>query len=464
MDGRKANSQHRLLPDCHGSQVSAINDPVAPLAPATGTRGREACAVSPLSNRRGDVDRANHRAIRTTRTTPGTRTSTTATRTTTTSTIRASAARSADHNHPCHADFSFEELVQAYLDCRRHKRNTASARRFELDQEQNLAGLYEELQAGTWQPGQSICFVVVQPRPREVWAADFRDRIVHHLFYNRVRARFQNSFIADSYACIPGRGTLYGIRRLESKIRSITQNWSRPAFYLKIDIANFFVSINKNILFNILQRKVQEHWLLWLAHTILFHDPRHQVILQSRPDRLTLIPPYKSLFNQPAEHGLPIGNLSSQFFANIYLNELDQFIKHQLRAEHYVRYVDDSILLHESPQQLNAWLAEIANFLPAALDLQLNPKKTIIQPIARGVDFAGQVIKPWRTTLRRRTFNNILQRIDTLPAKDLYATGNSYFGLLRQATHNHRDRTRLAETLKQRGSRVNRALTKITNP
>src|SRR6185369_13768262 len=131
---------------------------------------------------------------------------------------------------------------------RENKRNTYTALSFEQDLERNLYQLYGELASGTYRPGSSICFVVTRPKPREVWAANFRDRVVHHLLYNRIGPRFERSFIADSCACIPGRGTLYAARRLEAKVRSVTANWARPAWYLKCDVANFFVAIDKRIL------------------------------------------------------------------------------------------------------------------------------------------------------------------------------------------------------------------------
>lgn len=143
--------------------------------------------------------------------------------------------------------YSFELLVQAYFSCRRLKRNTASALMFEQDLERNLLDLHGDLVTGAYSPGRSICFVITRPKPREVWAADFRDRIVHHLLYNHISERFYRRFIADSSACIPGRGTLYAAQRLETKIRSQTQNWSKPGFYLKCDLANFFVSIDKRV-------------------------------------------------------------------------------------------------------------------------------------------------------------------------------------------------------------------------
>lgn len=358
------------------------------------------------------------------------------------------------------ADFSFEELRQAYFDCRRAKRNTKSALAFEVDYESKLRTLQDELVAGTYQPGKSVCFVITRPKPREVWAADFCDRIVHHLLYNRIAERVHARFIVDSCACIPGRGTLYAAQRLESKVRSITQNWSRPAFYLKCDLANFFVSIDKRILREQLVRHIAEPWWLALAEQILFHDPRENYELRGGANSLKLVAPHKRLTNQPAHLGLPIGNLSSQFFANIYLDALDQFAKHRLRARHYVRYVDDFVLLHESADWLNDALAQITDFLPTQLGVQLNPKKTILQPVERGVDFVGHVIKPWRRTIRRKTFHTALHRIEVAPADAVHQMANSYLGLLRQGTHSHGDRAQIARAALLRGHAVDRQLTK----
>ena len=420
-------------------------------------------AVTPLIGarlRQSDVDSTIRRSTPLTLTMPGIRTSTTATRTTTTRALSSERVPSADYPARHHADFSFEELVQAYLDCRHTKRNKPSAIAFEQDMERNLCKLHDELKDGSYRPGRSICFVITRPKPREVWAADFRDRIVHHLLYNRIAPRFYATFIADSCACIPGRGTLYAAQRLEAKVRSITQNWSRPAYYLKLDLANFFVSIDKRILREQIAARVTEPWWLWLAEMILFHDPRQNFELRGTSSLLDLVPPHKRLAGQPAHLGLPIGNLSSQFFANIYLDALDQFVKHRVGARHYIRYVDDFVLLHESPQWLNAAKAEIEPFLLRTLSAQLNPKKTILQPIDRGIDFVGHVIKPWHRTTRRRTVNEAVRRISNSPAEDLFEVANSYFGLLRQASHSHQDRARLANGLPRRGHCISGDLTK----
>ncbi|EPX97249.1 RNA-directed DNA polymerase, partial [Ralstonia sp. AU12-08] len=309
-------------------------------------------------------------------------------------------------------------------------------------------------------PGRSKCFVITRPKPREVWAAEFRDRIVHHLLYNRIGPRFEHSLIADSCACIKGRGTLYAARRLDAKVRSITQNWSRPAHYLKCDLANFFVSIDKRILLDLLLAKIPEPFWRRLAEVVLMHDPRANFAFRGDLALMELVPQHKRLMEQPAHLGLPIGNLSSQFFANVYLNELDQHVKHRLRARHYIRYVDDFVLLHESPQWLNAAHAEIEAFLPGRLSARLNPSKTILQPVARGIDFVGQVIRPWVRHTRKRTLNVGAQRLHEMPAHDVFAAANSYLGLLRQATASHADRAQVANVVRKRGHAVNRNLTK----
>ncbi len=351
--------------------------------------------------------------------------------------------------------------MQAYLDCRAGKRNTASALRFEQSLERNLWELRAELLAGAYQPGRSHCFVITRPKPREVWAAGFRDRIVHHLLYNQIAQRFHASFVAGSCACIPGRGTLYAATRLAQHVRSVGQNWARPAHYLKCDLANFFVSIDKHVLFGLLARRVHEPWWLQLAHTLLFHDPRADVEVRSSPALLARVPAHKSLFNAPADTGLPIGNLTSQFFANVLLDPLDQFVKHQLRCRYYVRYVDDFILLSQSAGTLGVALERITAFLPQRLRLALNPAKTIRQPVARGIDFVGHQIAPWAHTTRRRSVRTALRRLEAMPASDVFAAGNSYLGLVRQAQHSHTDQARVARALMKRGHAVDGDLSRI---
>lgn len=330
-----------------------------------------------------------------------------------------------------------------------------SALAFEINLERNLRDLYDELIDGSYRPGRSICFVITRPKPREVWAAEFRDRIVHHLVYNRIGPSFERSFIADSCACIKGRGTLYAAKRLEAKIRSITQNWSRPAHYLKCDLANFFVSIDKNILLSLLSRKISEPFWRALTELVLMHDPRTDFVYRGDPSMMSLVPRHKRLIEQRQSLGLPIGNLSSQFFANVYLDVLDQRAKHVLGARHYIRYVDDFLFLHESPEWLSAALNDVTSFLPARLGVKINPRKTVLQPVSRGVDFVGHVVKPWRRHIRARTRNEAYARVAAAPEAELMEVANSYFGLLRQASASHQDRAALANVVRRRGHTVN---------
>jgi len=455
---------HRLFHKGYGPMTARLNNLVLPLAQkATAMHSLEtadsvqnassaiALLIGASTNlRQGDVDSKTQQSGL------GIRTSKTVTRTTIIRTTSFAPALSADHNN----HFSIEDLTKAYFDCRKNKRNTESALAFEQNLERNLYNLYTDLKDGTYSPGKSICFVITRPKAREVWAADFRDRIVHHLFYNKISPRFYASFIADSCACIPGRGTLYACTRLESKIRSATQNWSKPCFYLKCDLANFFVAIDKNILHTLLANKISEAWWLQLADLILFHDPRQNFELRGNAEKINQVPSHKRLTNQPSHSGLPIGNLSSQFFANVYLNELDQFIKHRIGAKHYIRYVDDFILLHESAQWLNGALDEINTFLPMRLNAKLNHKKTILQPVDRGVDFVGQVIKPWNRYTRKRTVNEAISQINNASKNELFERANSYFGLIGQASSSHKDRAKIANTLRDKGMTVNFKLTK----
>lgn len=450
-----------------GTQYPGTTDMFA--ADTTGSAGRSG-TVSILigtSLRDGDVDSTTGR--RTAPTTPGTRTSRTATRTGTTRTTGCPPSSSEESYQRGHAalyfpqdpaPFPFEELYFAYLDCLRRKANTASARRFELHLERNLVELYEELITGVYWPGRSICFGIRFPKFREVWAADFRDRIVHHLFYRRLGPRFEKAFIVDSCASIKERGTLYAAERAEGHARSITQNWTQDRFYMKFDMANFFNRIDKRLLWKLMRKKIWEPWWLDLAGKLLWHDPRENYEVRGEPWILQQVPAHKRLINQPHGFGLPIGNLPSQFWANCTLDLLDQHIKHYIKARYYVRYVDDAVIMARSPQWLNAALYDINQFLPAELGLELNPSKTVIQPLHRGLDFVGHIIKAHHRIPRRRVVHHALNRVATMPAEDLFATINSYFGTFRQTTHSHHDRCRLGRMARLRGHSINGSITK----
>jgi len=309
-------------------------------------------------------------------------------------------------------ELTIEALFQAYYDCRKRKRNTMQSMKFEFELEKNLFKLFDDLKNGTYEIGKSICFIVTVPKPREVWAGAFRDRIVHHLIYNAVKERFENRFIRDSFSCIPKRGTLAGSKRAAKFARSITDNYTKKAYFMKADISNYFNSIDKHILVKIIERYVKEKWLMDLTRQVIYHDPKTNVFIKSDKKLWEKLPAHKSMFNNTSTKGIPIGNLTSQFFSNVYLNELDQYVKHALKIKYYCRYVDDVLLFHEDPKYLNYCYEKMDEFLQKNLELHLNPKKKNMNLVCRGFDFVGHVIKPNRTLLRTTIIKNSFRTIN----------------------------------------------------
>ena len=340
------------------------------------------------------------------------------------------------------AGLTIEAVFDAYFDCRKAKRNSINQLRFEADLETNLVRLYDDLCNGSYKIGRSIAFIITQPKIREVWAADFRDRVVHHIIYNSISDRHYRRFIRDNYACIPCRGTHDGLRRISGFARVITQNWTKPAYFLRADVANFFNSIDKNILIKLAERYVHEDWLRILIRQVAMHDPRTNYSMRSPQHMFNRVPRHKSLLHAAEGKGLPIGNLTSQFFANLYMNELDQYVKHGLKAKYYGRYVDDMVLFHEDPDVLNDWYERMDEFLQSKLAIRLHPNKKHINLADKGIDFTGFIIKPGRTYLRRTSLDKCHQKIrawerkgspiDPATLKDISMSLNSYFGMLRQ--------------------------------
>lgn len=307
--------------------------------------------------------------------------------------------------------FNFQNLYKAYLDCRRHKRKTYHAAKFEINFESELLKLEEELQNHTYKPGRSICFVVEEPTLREVFAATFRDRVVHHLLYNFLEQVFEPIFIAQSCACRKDKGIHQSLNDLQKYLRKVTKNHRRKAYYLHLDIKGFFMSLNKEILFKLISQHVKNSELIWLTKLIIFNDPIKNFTSKGNRSLFDKIPPHKSLFHVPENQGLPIGNLTSQFFANVYLNELDQFAKHNLKVKYYLRYVDDFLLLSEDKNQLKEWRNKIIPFLKEHLQLELNLQKQIFQTTDKGIDWLGYIIKPNHILVRRRIVKNLKRKL-----------------------------------------------------
>ncbi len=345
--------------------------------------------------------------------------------------------------------FTFEKLYKAYLDCRRTKRKTINALRFEWNLEENLFQIQEELETGKYKPGPSVCFVVESPSPREIFAASFKDRVIHHFLIREVLHMGEKEFIFDSFACRKNKGTHAGIKRLKKFIRQIGQNNQHSdCSYAQLDVSSFFMNIDHDILFSIFKKLISkqnksDQWkkeVLWLGKIIIFHKPTKNYIIKGDSKSFDLISPQKSLFRSKKNTGLPIGNYSSQFFANLYLNKLDQFVKRRLKCKYYVRYTDDFVLLDKEKEKLKFWENKINEFLKENLNLKLNPKKTKIQSINKGTNFLGYFIKPNHVLVRKKVVNrlkNKLHKINQLESdyflEKILAMINSYYGHFKHA-------------------------------
>lgn len=329
--------------------------------------------------------------------------------------------------------YSYADFMDAYLDCRRRKRKSPQQLKFEVRLEDNLQKLMDEVNSETYAIGTSRAFTVLKPKPREIWAAQFRDRVVHHLLYNDMGAYFERRFIEDTFSCIPGRGTLAACQRAQTFMRRATENYARTAYFLQVDIKNFFVSINRQTLWQIVVAHTGTDSLgARLLRKVILHDPTSNAVIKEGSD-FSKIPPHKSLWKARKGYGLPIGNLTSQFLSNVYLNAFDHYVKHQLKVKHYIRYVDDALFISRNKDKLSDWLGLCDAWLKANRELMFHPDKSLIAPIAQGIDFVGQIIKPWRTYPRRRVVHS---------AREAVLAGNdnalqSYLGIFRHLnTHN----------------------------
>lgn len=366
---------------------------------------------------------------------------------------------------------SLEQVFEAYYSCRKHKRKTREAMAFEVDLEENLIELWKELNDGTYMVGRSTVFIVQQPVVREIFAASFRDRIVHHLIINALNPVIEKRLVHDVYACREGKGSHLAVERLDHFMRSCSCNYQREGWVLKLDIRSFFMSIDKHLLFDAFSAYIRDSYfehdrelLLQLCRLVVFNDPTHDCIFRTPAYSWGMLPKDKSLFHARQRCGLPIGNLTSQVLANFYLSPLDYYIKHDLGIRFYGRYVDNFVLVHESRAYLSECVILIRQFLQDRLYLTLHPKKIRLQRISEGVSFLGwslqvghinggnRCIRNWRKVIERE---NLLIG-DHRPTREerlaFRSSMNSYLGIL--AHHDtYRVRYRILGTLDKRWAR-----------
>jgi len=320
---------------------------------------------------------------------------------------------------------AFENLLLAAQKAAAGKREQANILHFFNRLEENLWQLQEQLQTQTYQPGEYSTFQIYEPKPRMISAAPFRDRVVHHALINAIGPLFERSFIFDSYANRLGKGTHRAIRRYQHFLREYR-------YVLKCDIKKYFPSIDHEILKRLIRRYIAEAQTLWLIDRIIDGSNLQEEVRDYFPadDLFTMIERRK---------GLPIGNLTSQFFANLYLNPLDHFVKERLRCCAYLRYVDDFALLAKRKAELWEWRNRIAIFLQA-FRLKLHPQRCYIFPARLGWHFLGQQV--FRTHRRLaavnvRKFKKCLRGWREFPPENLQQRLASWVGHASQADTHH---------------------------
>lgn len=350
----------------------------------------------------------------------------------------------------------FHDLYVAWQSARKRKRPSHNQLAFESQWLDSLLDLQERVNTGAWWPSPPVCFVTTRPKAREIHAPDFSDRVLHHWLVPRLEPLFEPVFVHDSFSNRQGKGTHAAVQRLQQHMRRLRDGAGHgQARYLQLDIHNFFNSIHRPTLYALLKATITRrcadralaHTLCWLCHRLLARDPAAHVQWRASPAERAQVPPHKRLAQAAQGCGLPIGNLTSQFFANVYLHELDTFIKRTLKCRHYVRYVDDFVLLHHDAHQLHTWKGQIETFLAKRLRLQIKPDiKT--GHVNDGVDFLGYVVHPQHLTVRPRVLQHARERLGQLQqhldVDQLRATVASYWGHLAHARA-HKARRRLCQ-------------------
>lgn len=303
---------------------------------------------------------------------------------------------------------SIDNLLQAWDEFKKGKRSKKDVQIFERFLEDNIFSLHEKLKEKTYKHSFYKAFNIYDPKFRHIHKATVEDRIVHHAVVSVIEPIFDRTFIYDSYSCRKDKGTHKAVKRLFYFVKKISSNYTEKCLALKLDIRRFFENINHEILLNLISKKIQDDKLLSLIKNIL-----------------------KSFSK---ENGVPIGNLTSQLFANVYLNELDQFIKHNLKIRYYIRYSDDFIILSRDIGNLKKLIIDIKMFLREKLKLSLHSKKIIIRKYNQGVDFLGYIVLPHyilpRTKTKRRIFKKLKEKIGMENFNQSLA---SYLGYLKHA-------------------------------
>ena len=315
---------------------------------------------------------------------------------------------------------SLENLFLAWDSFKSGKQKRKDVQLFEWQLEDNIFKLHRDLKYYKYEHGDYTSFYIQDPKQRHIHKASVRDRVLHHAIFTILNPIFESTFISNSFSCRVDKGTHKGINVLDKMIRQVSSNSFKQCFVLKCDVKKFFDTIDHRILLKIISMRVKDEDAIWILE---------QIIGSLSSESTTIF----------KKKGLPIGNLTSQLFANIYLNELDQFIKHELRIKNYIRYTDDFVIVSDNELYLKNLINSIRSFLSDELGLELHPKKTNISKSHRGVDFLGYIVLPHyrllRTKTKQRIFRKLKERVrdynnGTITKQTLNQSFQSYLGVM----------------------------------
>jgi len=311
---------------------------------------------------------------------------------------------------------SVENLLEAWKEFLLGKKQKKDVHIFQMRLMDNIFQLHHELFNHTWKHGGYQAFKINDPKPRDIHKATVRDRLLHHAIYRKLYPFFAKTFIADSYSCQLNKGTHRAINKFRKFVNIVSKNNTQTCWILKCDIQKFFANINHKILLNILTEYIPDENILRLLEDVI-----------------------KSFETKPGV-GLSLGNLTSQLFVNIYLNEFDQFVKHKLKAKYYLRYCDDFVIFSEDKAWLEKQTSLIAELLKESLGLGLHPNKVSIETLASGVDFLGMNNFSHHKILRTKTKNRMFTKLNekhtqlqnrTISKEKFDQSLQSYLGILR---------------------------------
>ena len=312
-----------------------------------------------------------------------------------------------------------ENLFAAWSNFRKGKANKSDVAEFEWNLEQNIFRLHRELSNKTYRHQPYSDFHIVDPKQRHIHKAAVRDRVLHHAVMRVLNPIFEPTFIAHSFSCRVDKGTHRGVEAVRNMTRKVSRNYTQPCFVLKCDVKKFFDTVDHSILLSILGERVQDEEVMWLLEEII------------------------ESFSLTKNRGLPIGNLTSQLFANIYLNRFDQFIKHELKVKNYARYTDDFIVVAGDKEYLEQLVEPIRGFLRDSLLLELHPKKISIRKLSQGIDFLGYIVFPHYCLVRKNTERRMRVELtekvrecnEGVISKEIVEQSlNSYLGVLSHAS------------------------------